>query len=190
MGQARGYHMTADEHDREAEQNAEAQVVNVSPWPARFKIDQQAGSPPRRFTLKPGQAVHLPAGYTHEFVGAGRQPVRATIESLTEREVYPRGPSLPQVVHVERAAQMRDRWEHALTQANLPPPPVDVFLPSANGGEPIKMTVQPAPLANAPQPVASVPIDDDEDQAGGPLDEPPPDHNEPLPEAKAKGKRS
>jgi hypothetical protein len=46
------------------------------------------------------------------------------------------------------------------------------MLPSATGGEPIEMTVQPA----APVRV----VEDVEDQIGGEMDEPPPEHNEPL----------
>lgn len=173
-----------DEFDRDAAMQSEARVVNVSPHIARFVVATTPGSQPRRYKLQPGESVHLQSGYTAEFQGAGRQPVRATIESLTERQVWNNGPTLPMVVHESKAGQMRDRWEELLAKGAAPPKPIDVMLPSADGGEPIKMTVQPAPAVSpvsAQAAVSGLPaFDDDEDQLNGPIDEPPPDHNEPL----------
>lgn len=169
----------SEDFDRDAAMTSEARVVNVSPHTARFEIATTPGAQPRRYKLASGDSVHIQSGYTHSFTGAGRQPVRATIESLTEMQVWRGGPTLPMVVHESRAAEMRGRWMEMLAKGAEPPKPIDVMLPSADGGEPIKMTVQPsAPVA--PQPTTRAPIvDDDEDQAGA-LDEPPPDHNEPL----------
>lgn len=167
-----------DEFDRDAEQNSEARVVNVSPYVARFEIATTPGAKPRRYKLSPGQSMHLQAGYTRAFQGAGRQPVRATIEALTEREAFARGPALPQVVHEERAREIGDAWDAAIAKGKAPPAPQKVMLPSADGGDPIEMTVQPAGYGAEPVPMRVAPLEDIEDQ-DGPLDEPPPDHNEP-----------
>lgn len=169
--------------DREAEGSAEARVVNVSPFVARFEVATVPGTRPRRYKLNPGESVHLQAGYVKEFKGAGREMVRATIESLTEREVFPKGRTLPMVVNEAKAQEMAQRWRDELAKGAEPPKPMEVSLPAADGGEPIKMTVTPAAMATndrAQALAASVPrFDDDEDQAGGPMDDPPPDHNEP-----------
>ena len=172
-----------EEFDRDAAMMSESRGGNVSPWTSRFEIATTPGAPPRRYKLEPGQSVHLQLGYTQGFTGAGRQPVRAPIESLTEREVWPKGPTLPQVVHEDKATEMRQRWLDKLAKGAEPPKPVDVMLPSADGGEPIKMTVSPSAAAIPPAQAAAVAkqiVDDDEDQAGGQLDEPPPDHNDPI----------
>ncbi|HUS27601.1 MAG TPA: hypothetical protein VMZ53_03810 [Kofleriaceae bacterium] len=163
---------------------SEARVINVSPHVARFQIATTPGSQPRRYKLGPGESIHIQIGYTQSFQGAGRQPVRATIESLTEREVWNKGPTLPMVVHESRAAEMRSRWQEMIARGAEPPKPMDVYLPSADGGEPVKMTVQPAAAVTPAQVAAAssrLPaFDDDEDQSAAALDEPPPDHNEPL----------
>lgn len=169
-----------DEFDRDAEEQSEALVVNVSPWPARFEIATVPGSKPRRYKLESGKSVSLQLGYTTSFIGASRQPVRPTIESLTEIEVYPRGPKLPMVVHIDRASEMRAKWEHELAKGAKPPEPMKVSLPSADGGEPLEMLVTPAgaPMAHREVPKMA-PMDDVEDQ-DGPIDDPPPDHNDPI----------
>lgn len=173
-----------EQFDRDAALMSEARVVNVSPRTARFQIATTPGAQPRRYKLEPGESVHIQHGYTQPFTGAGRQLVRAPIESLTEQEVYPKGPTLPQVVHADRAVEMRARWESMIAKGAEPPKPIDVYLPSADGGEPVKMTVQPAAAQTSTQAEAQAgrlpAFDDDEDQSGGELDEPPPDHNEPL----------
>lgn len=173
-----------DDFDRDAELNSEARVVNVSPHIARFEIATTPGAAPRRYKLGPGQSTHLQVGYTRGFVGAGRRPVRATIESLTERQVYPGSSrTLPMVVHEERASEVAERWRAELARGVEAPKPVEVMMPSADGGEPIKMMVQPAPLATPAQAAAgaaALPAIDDEDQDGGEPEEPPPDHDEPL----------
>lgn len=171
----------SDDFERDAEEQSEAPVVNVSPWESRFEIATVPGSKPRRYVLQPGKQVSLQIGYTLPFIGASRQPVRPTIESLTEIEVYPKGPKLPMVVHIDRAHEMRAKWEAELAKGQKAPEPIKVSLPSADGGEPLEMMVTPA---NAPMARGNVPkmapLDDVEDQDGQ-LDEPPPDHNDPLP---------
>lgn len=173
-----------DDFDRDAALHSEARVINVSPHVARFEIATTPGAQPRRYKLAPGESTHIQVGYTQTFTGAGRQPVRATIESMTEREVWPKGPTLPMVVHEDRAAETRSRWEQTIARGAEPPKPMDVYLPSADGGEPVKMTVQPAAPTTPAQVAATsraLPaFDDDEDQAGGELDEPPPEHNDPI----------
>jgi hypothetical protein len=167
-----------DDFDRDAEMTSEARVVNVSPHVARFEIATTPGSHPRRYKLAPGKSVNIEFGYTQPFTGAGRQKVRAPIEALTELAVWAGGPTLPMVVHEDRADEVRRQWQEMIARGAEPPKPIDVMLPSANGGEPVKMTVQPA--AAVPMRSAPAPQFDDEDQASGELDEPPPDHNEPL----------
>jgi hypothetical protein len=180
--------------DRDAEGNTEQRVVNVSPYTARFEIAGTPGSPPRKYKLEPGQTTLLPGGYTREFMGAGRQPVRATIESLTEREVFAKGPRLPMVVHEDRQADTHAQWLAVIDSARNPAEPVKVSIPTADGGEPIEALVRPPSIAPSAAKLetiaANMPQMDDEDQSGGELDEPPPDHNDPLPvvTAPAKGK--
>lgn len=169
----------SEDFDRDAAMTSEARVVNVSPRIARFEIATTPGAQPRRYKLAAGDSVHIQSGYTQSFTGAGRQPVRATIESLTEMQVWPGGPTLPMVVHEHRAAEMRQRWTEMLAKGAEPPKPMDVMLPSADGGEPIKMTVQPAAPVPAQVSTRAPIVDDDEDQSG-PIDDPPPEHNEPL----------
>lgn len=182
-----------EEFDRAARETSEAIVVNVSPFVARFEIAGTPGSPPRRYSMQPGESRHLQAGYTEGFLGAGRQPVRATIESLTEREVFPKGPRLPMVVHENRASEVQSKWRQALEDASKPVAPVEVAIPSVEGGEPVKAFVSAPSIAPSAAHVealsAAMPQLDEEDQSG-PLDEPPPEHNEPieLPKAKGKGK--
>lgn len=173
-----------DEFDRDAEMTSEALVVNVSPYTARFEIAGTPGSPPRRYKLEPEQTVHIQAGYTKPIPGASPSKFRApTIESLTERQIRAGQPgTLPQVVHSERANQVRAQWREALAKIAEPPKPVKVMLPTADGGEPVEMTIAPSAAAPepAPQPSRAFAVDDDEDQITAALDEPPPDHDEPL----------
>lgn len=190
-----------EEWDRDADGQAEQRVVNVSPYTARFEIGGTPGSRPRRIKLEPGQSALIQGGYTRSFIGASRQPVRATIESLTEREVYPKGPRLPMCVHEERANEVAAEWRAAIDNAAKPADAVEVAIPAADGGEPVKTLVRPPSIAPSMAAVeslrANLPMsDDDEDQAGGPLDEPPPEDNDPpviaaAPEPEApKGRRS
>lgn len=173
------------EWDRDAEGQTEARVINVSPHVARFEIATNPGTKARRYTLKPGETVLLQSGYTRDFTGAGRQPVRATIESLTEREVFPKGPRLPMVVHEDRATEVHDQWRAALEAATQAPDLVKVAIPSADGGEPIETLVRPPSIAPSAAAVdklaAAMPVIEDEEDQAGELDEPPPDHDEPLP---------
>lgn len=163
-----------DDHDARAARSREARVVNVSPFTARFEIGTTPGNDPRFYTLKPGESVHIQRGYAFEFMGASRKPVQPIIESLTERAAYPGGPSLPMVVIDSKANEVKAAWAAAMKRANMAPEPVKVMVPRADGGEPMEMMVQP------PVPMRRQ-ITDDEDQDAGPIDEPPPDHNDPEP---------
>lgn len=168
-----------EDFDRDAEEQSEALVVNVSPHTARFEIATVQGSKPRRYKLESGRSVNIQHGYTVDFIGASRQPVRATIESLTEMEVFPKGPRLPMVVHVDKARETRQRWEDAIAKGAAPPAPFKVSLPSAEGGDPVEMTVTPTAPAMPREHQRMAPLEDVEDQDGQ-LDEPPPDHNDPI----------
>ncbi len=180
MGNPRASAHHDDEFDRDAEEQSEAAVINVSPRVARFEIATVQGSKPRRYKLAPGQSVNVQHGYTQDFVGASRQPVRATIESLTEIEVFPKGPRLPMVVHVDKAREYQAKWRAALEAGQKPAEPFKVSLPSANGDDPVEMTITPsAPQMRGPAPTMPA-LEDVEDQDGE-IDEPPPDHNDPLP---------
>jgi hypothetical protein len=166
-----------EQFDRDAEQHSEALVVNVSPYTARFEIAGTQGSPPRRYKLDSGKTVHIQAGYAKPIPGASPSKFRApTIESLTERQIRP-GVTLPCVVHVDRANEVREQWRRELAKVAEPPKPVKVMLPTADGGEPVEMTIAPTPPAPEPTPSA---VFDDEDQIGGEIDEPPPDHDDPI----------
>lgn len=194
QGRPRSLNPSIEDFDRDAAQLSEARCINVSPFTARIEIGTTPGSPPRRHKIGPGQSMHLPIGYCSEFTGSGRQPVRATIESLTEREVYPKGPRLPMVVHEERAAEIAAKWREALDSAQKKPDLVEVSIPTADGAEPIKTMI--APPSNAPDAstiealrAALPPGPDEEDQSGGPVDEPPPDHNDPIELPKAGSKK-
>lgn len=179
-GQARATAHYDDEFDRDAEEQSEALVVNVSPNVARFEIATVQGSKPRRYKLEPGKSVNIQHGYTQDFIGASRQPVRATIESLTEIEVFPKGPRLPMVVHVDKARDMRAQWEAALAKGAVPAAPYVLSIPGANGGDAVEMTVTPtSPQAPSAARAVMPALEDIEDQ-DGPLDEPPPDHNDPI----------
>lgn len=169
-----------DDFDARASRTREALVKNVSPFTARFEIGAGPGADPRYYKLEPGETVHIQRGYAQEFTGASRQAVRPIIESLTERQAWPGGPSLPQVVHIDRAAEVSAQWTEAFKRANVPPAPVKVMVPRADGGEPMEMLVQPPTPVVEPVPMRPA-IIDDEDQDAGPIDEPPPDHNDPEP---------
>jgi hypothetical protein len=164
-----------DDHDARASRSREAFVVNVSPFTARFEIGTTPGNDPRFYTLKPGEGVHVQHGYAHEFLGASRQPVRPIIESLTERQAYPGGPSLPMVVINTKADEAKAAWDAAMKRANQAPASIKVSIPRADGGDPVEMHLQPEHVPMRGKPV----VDDDEDQDAGPIDEPPPEHNEP-----------
>ena len=171
-----------EQFDREAREQSEARVINISDETVRFEIAQQPGSKPRRYVLAPygqqGDGIHLQIGYTRPYRGAGRGDVRPTIESITEREIIaevpptpldPGRPGLrvPFVVHEEHAAEGRARYEQALAKAGK----------HAKHAPRVVATQAPraAPFAQTPDPEPAI----DEEAQDGPLDEPPPDDDLP-----------
>lgn len=194
MGYARSTRTVEDEDfDNEAEEQSEVRCINVSPFTARISIGTVAGSKPRRHRLEPGQGVYLQHGYTVEFVGSGGQPVRPTIESLTEREAWPGvrdydkdnkivwltrpGPRLPMVVAEPRAREVKAQWEAAMKRHDeVQAGPLRLTLQRQDG---VDVEVQ-ADITPAPKRARPAPVVDDEDQVGGPIDEPPPDHDDPI----------
>jgi hypothetical protein len=166
-----------DDFDRDAAEQSEARVVNVTDEVARFEIAQGPGSKPRRYRLQPwggaDSGVHLQLGYTIETKGVGRAPIMPTIEQLTEREVYPGGPRLPMVVSVDngRADRAREKWMAALAnrgKAKLP----RIVLQDAEGNKhEAELAMAPAPVATAAAPRRAAPlVEDVEDQGGGAVD--------------------
>jgi hypothetical protein len=121
-----------ESNERDAGEQQERQVVNVSPFVAKFQIGTMPGTRARRHELKPGEAMWLQAGYCDPFIGESLRPVRPTIESLTERHAWEGrnawdkdgkpywavkpGPQLPMVVEVGKADEYRARWRDAMTQ--------------------------------------------------------------------------
>lgn len=198
MGAARSYGgvratLEDDEFDAASEERSEVRCINVSPYTARIEIATVPGSKPRRHRLDPGQGVYLQHGYTVTFIGAGGRDVRPTIESLTEREAWPGrrdhdkdgklvwlvkpGPRLPMVVAEDRAADVKAQWDAALRQRE------------ENQSAPLRLTLQrqdgqdvevEADIAPRRPKAKARPIVDDEDQSGGPVDEPPPEHDDPI----------
>lgn len=162
-----------DDFDRDAEEQSEARVVNVTDEVCRFEVALAAGSKPRRYKLQPfgsgaDSGVHIQLGYTIETKGVGRAMIMPTIEQLTEREVYPGGPRLPMVVSVDggRADRARDRWVKALADKGKIKRPVLVMQDSdGNRVEAELATAAPA-ARRAPPP----PPEDVEDQGGGAID--------------------
>jgi len=177
---------TFDEFDRDAEETSEARVVNVTDNPVRFEIAAAAGSKPRRYKLGPygsaNASIHIEAGYTQPFKGVGRGMVRATIESLTEREAYPGGPRLPAVVHESRVDVVRAAWAAAMANKGKIPTTM-VILPRVDGGDPIHAAIASPEavaadaVARASKPAPPPPVEDVEDQSG-PID---PDPDADLP---------
>jgi hypothetical protein len=165
-----------DDFDRDAEEVSEARVFNVSDDVVRFEIAQGPGSKPRRYKLqpwgKPDSSVHLQLGYTIETKGVGRKMIMPTIEQLTEREVYPRGPRMPMVVSEQdgRAAAARERWVTALANRGKEAPKVIVM--HTADGERVEAQLQHQHLPAK----AKDDHGETEDQAGGALD-PDPDHD-------------
>lgn len=182
------------EFDRDA-LSGEVRCVNVSPFAARFEIATVAGSNSRKYTLQPGQTVMLQRGYTQPFIGASRKEVQPTIESLTERESWPGvrgtdadgkivwkvkpGPRLPMVVAENRADEAHARWDAAMADKDAAAvAPLRMTLQRTDGSSiEVEAAIEPVPLRGKARPV----IEDDEYQCGGPLDEPPPDHDDPDP---------
>ncbi|HSR79089.1 MAG TPA: hypothetical protein VLN57_21125 [Xanthobacteraceae bacterium] len=183
------------EYDAERDDGlaAEVQVVNVSPFVARFEIGTMPGTRGRKTELKPGETMYLQAGYCQDFIGESLRPVRATIESLTERHAWEGrnawdkdgkpywavkpGPQLPMVVTAAKAPEMRARWAAAIAQHK------------ADENAPLRMTLQRQDGTDvevqaeiAPAPRRAAPVMQGGIEAADPvvIDEPPPDHNDPL----------
>lgn len=174
-----------DDFDRDAREQSEARVMNISDEVIRFEIATQPGSKPRRYTLAPfgktESSIRIQVGYTLPFKGAGRGMVRPTIESLTMREVISEiAPTqmhagrtalrIPLVVHEDNAEAARAAYLAAMKRAaatgegSMP----TLVLHDAQTGRPMPVRVERKPA----------PVEDVEDQ-DGPLDEPPPDDDAP-----------
>jgi hypothetical protein len=161
-----------DDFDRDAEEQSEARVVNVTDEVCRFEVAQGPGSKPRRYKLEPfGRAdsgVYLQMGYTIETKGVGRKMIAPTVEQLTEREVYPGGPRLPMVASEAdgRAAAARKAWLVAMATKGKTKLPT-IVLQDTDGNR------VEAELARAPAPGPTRPADfhgEVEDQGGAPVD--------------------
>ena len=165
-----------DDFDRDAEEASEARVVNVTDEVTRFEIAQGPGSKPRRYKLQPyGKAdsgIHIQRGYTIPTRGVGRSMIKPTIEQLTEREAYARGPRLPMVVAEDRADDARTAWLAAHANRGKEAPKVIVM--QTTDGDRVEAQLQHQMLP-APQAIAAarapVPIREEvEDQGNEPID--------------------
>ena len=167
---AGGYGQLIDDEDLVDYQ--ESTVVNVTDDVVIFIIATQPGSKPRRYRLAPygdpagRDRVTLVDGYAKEYEGAGTGKMcTPIIERITRREAfpagppvhdpiqqkivpkYPAGPRLPRVVHIDKAENMRARWEAAMSlhgQA-VTMRPVMVQLEVDHGG-----TLKPSARVNDP----------------------------------------
>lgn len=163
-----------EDFDRDAAEQSEVRVVNVTDEVVRFQIDQAPGSKPRRYKLQPhgngsDSGVHIARNYTIETKGVGRGMIMPTIEAITEREVYPGGPRLPMVCSVERADRFRAKWIEALAnrgKAKLP----RIVLQDAEGNKHEAELAVPGTPAPAMARKAPAPVEDVEDQGGGAID--------------------
>lgn len=206
MGQARTNHRRSDEDrdfDRRARAQSEARVINVSPYVARWQIATQPGSEPRFYKLEPGESVHLQFGYTVEGRGAGREPVRPTIEALTEREAWAGervegddnkfvwitkpGPRLPMVCSMARAEELPDgrpgfaqQWREALgKRAKDKKAPLKMTLRRSDGGQvDVEAEIDAEPGEDEGR--GDGRPEDVEDLEAGAHDEPPPAHDDPI----------
>lgn len=181
-----------DEFDRDARDNVERRVVNVSPYVARIEIATTPGTRPRRHRLEPGQSMYLQQGYCTPFLSVTRQPVAAWIETHTEREAWPGqrtfdsnsekyvwkvppGPRLPSVVEEGRAEEIKARWDQAMAdKESAATAPLRLTLQRQDG---VPVDVE-ATIAPQPVPMRRAPPVDEEDQTVA-LDEPPPDDDTP-----------
>lgn len=175
-----------DDFDRDAEVQSEAEVVNISNDVQRFEIATQAGSKPRRYRLEPfgkqGDSIHVQAGYTAPYKGAGIGMVRPTIEAMSEVEIIaeiaptstnPGRPALRLPVIVARSGARRARAQYldALAKAkDMSSDSMPTLVLQTEHGTPVRAKVQRAP---AP------PVEDVEDFSTTPLDEPPPEDDMP-----------
>lgn len=118
------------EFDRIARERGDVHCINVSPYTARFEMATAPGSAPRFIRVDPGGSTMIPHGYTTEIPGAGKFMLPSALDALTTREAWPAGPRLidgrdnpfscaagprlPMVVPVERATEMKAKWDGAL----------------------------------------------------------------------------
>lgn len=182
--------MADAEWDAEAEQQSEIVCVNVSPYPARFKVGTVPGSKPRFITVPPRGRTSLQYGYCVPFLSPSRKEVQPTVESLTSIEAWPGkriqdkdgkwiwelqpGPVLPMVVSEDRAEMFAARWKQALAQREaMATAPLVLNLQAADGRTVPVQAVMPAPR-RAAQPA------DEEDMSAGLEDDPPPDLDAPI----------
>lgn len=181
--------------DRDAGLQQERQVINVSPFVARFEIGTMPGTRARRHELKPGEAMWIQAGYAEGFVGESLRPVRATIESLTERHAWEGknawdkdgkpywavkpGPQLPMVVDVSKADEYRAKWRQAMAQKEADDKaPLRMTLQRQDGTEvQVEAEVAPPPAATRRTPAVVGGVEQDEPHV---LEEPPPDDALPV----------
>lgn len=177
----------------EAGLQQERQVVNVSPFVAKFKIGTMPGTRARQHELKPGETLWLQAGYCDDFVGESLRPVRATIESLTERHAWEGrnawdkdgkpywavkpGPQLPMVVEISKADEYRAKWRAAMVQkAAADNAPLVMTLQRQDGTDvQVQAEISPTPRAAKPSVVNGI-----EQDTPHVMDEPPPDDDLPV----------
>lgn len=180
-----------DERD-DAGQQQERQVVNVSPFVAKFQIGTMPGTRARRHELKPGETMWLQAGYCDSFIGESLRPVRATIESLTERHAWEGrnawdkdgkpywavkpGPQLPMVVEVSKADEYRAKWRAAMAAKDeADKAPLRMTLQRQDGTD-VEVQAEIAP-ARTSRPVVVAGIEQDTPHV---IEEPPPDDDLPV----------
>lgn len=182
-----------ESNDRDAGEQQERQVINVSPFVAKFQIGTMPGTRARRHELKPGEAMWLQAGYCDPFIGESLRPVRATIESLTERHAWEGknawdkdgkpywavkpGPQLPMVVEVGKADEYRAKWRDAMTQKEqADKAPLRMTLQRQDGTDvQVEAEIAPPPRVVKPPVVGGF-----EQDAPHVIEEPPPDDDLPV----------
>lgn len=179
-----------DERDTGLQQ--ERQVINVSPFVAVFHIGTMPGTRARRHELKPGETLWLQAGYCDSFIGESLRPVRATIESLTERHAWEGrnawdkdgkpywavkpGPQLPMVVEVSKADEYRAKWKAAMAAKDeADRAPLRMTLQRQDGTD-VEVQAEIAP-ARTSRPVVVGGIEQDTPHV---IEEPPPDDDLPV----------
>ncbi len=183
-----------DSDDRgEAGLQQERQVVNVSPFVAKFKIGTMPGTRARAHELKPGETLWLQAGYCDDFVGESLRPVRATIESLTERHAWEGrnawdkdgkpywavkpGPQLPMVVEVSKADEYRAKWRAAMTQKEAADKAPLVMTLQRQDGTDVQVQAEISPTPRVVKPAV---VDGIEQDTPHVIEEPPPDDDLPM----------
>lgn len=183
----------SDDDRGEAGLQQERQVINVSPFVAKFKIGTMPGTRARQHELKPGETLWLQAGYCDSFIGESLRPVRATIESLTERHAWEGrnawdkdgkpywavkpGPQLPMVVEISKADEYRAKWRAAMVQkAAADNAPLVMTLQRQDGTD-VQVQAEISPTPRAAKPVVVGGIEQDTPHV---IEEPPPDDDLPM----------